>query len=69
MSAGRLFNRLDRRSSFMSDDLEQEVQPHQPKKITRKEADRLNNFAQDLNDEITHVVDYGALDDEDSKKK
>ena len=31
----------------------------QPKKITREEADRLNNFAQGLDDEITHVVDYG----------
>ena len=53
----------------MTEETDQEVQPPQPKKITRKEADRLNNFAQDLNDEITHVVDYGALDDEDSKKK
>ena len=32
---------------------------HQPKKITREEADRLNNFAQGLDDEVTHVVDYG----------
>ena len=31
----------------------------EPKKITREEADRLNNFAQGLDDEITHVVDYG----------
>jgi hypothetical protein len=39
----------------------------QPKKITKDEADRLNNYAQSLNDTITHVVDYGNL--EDSKKK
>ena len=31
----------------------------EPKKITREEADRLNNFAQGLDDEVTHVVDYG----------
>jgi hypothetical protein len=31
----------------------------EPKKITREEADRLNNFAQSLDDDITHVVDYG----------
>lgn len=41
-----------------------------PKKITREEADRLNNFAQGLDDEITHVVDYGGvLGDDDQEKK
>lgn len=41
-----------------------------PKKITREEADRLNNFAQGLDDEITHVVDYGeGLDEELPEKK
>ena len=40
----------------------------QPKKITRREADRLNNYAQGLDDKITHVVDYGGLVDEKSKK-
>ena len=44
------------------------VQEPQPKKITRKEADRLNSFAQGLEDQITHVVDYGSLN-EDSEKK
>jgi hypothetical protein len=43
-------------------------QEPQPKKITRKEADRLNNFAQGLNDEITHVVDYGSLDSDEKEK-
>lgn len=38
-----------------------------PKKISRKEANRLNNFAQRLNDEITHVVDYGTMDDQEDK--
>lgn len=33
--------------------------PESPKKISRAEANRLNNFAQSLDDEITHVVDYG----------
>jgi hypothetical protein len=35
----------------------------QPKKISRSDADRLNNFAQGLDDEVTHVVDYGDLGD------
>ncbi len=34
-----------------------------PKKITRSDADRLNDFAQGLDDEVTHVVDYGDLGD------
>ena len=35
----------------------------EPKKISRADANRLNNFAQGLDDEITHVVDYGELGD------
>jgi len=31
----------------------------EPKKISRAEADRLNNYAQGLDDKVTHVVDYG----------
>lgn len=31
------------------------------KKISKEEADRLNNYAQGLNDEITHSVDYGTI--------
>ena len=37
--------------------------------ITRDEADKLNNFAQDLDDEITHVVDYGGVIEDDTEKK
>jgi hypothetical protein len=39
----------------------------QPEKVDRATADSLNNYAQSLNDPITHVVDYGNL--QDSKKK
>lgn len=36
-----------------------------PKKISKEEADRLNNYAQELKDTVTHVVDYGeGLNDE-----
>jgi hypothetical protein len=31
------------------------------KKISKEEADRLNNYAQGLEDEITHSVDYGII--------
>jgi len=41
----------------------------QPEKVDRATADSLNNYAQSLNDPITHVVDYGNLELEDSKKK
>lgn len=37
--------------------------------ITRDEADKLNDFAQDLDDEITHVVDYGGVEEDTGKKK
>lgn len=33
----------------------------EPIKITRKEADRMRDYAQSLDDEITHVVDYGDV--------
>jgi hypothetical protein len=37
----------------------------EPKKISKQEADRMKSYAQGLNDEITHVVDYGeGLGDE-----
>ena len=39
-----------------------------PQKITRSDADRLNDFAQDLDDPVTHVVDYGGLDSTESNK-
>ena len=38
-------------------------------KVDRETADRLNNYAQSLNDPITHVVDYGNLIEDDKKKK
>lgn len=41
----------------------------QPKKIEKEEADRLNNYAQNLNDKITHVVDYGGLLEESKRNK
>ncbi len=37
-------------------------------KVDKETADRLNNYAQSLNDPITHVVDYGNLDDSKKKK-
>jgi len=41
----------------------------EPIKITREEADKLNDFAQKLDDKVTHVVDYGSLNNEEKKKK
>ena len=40
-----------------------------PKKIIKDEAEKMSDFAQDLNDPITHVVDYGdiGLDNNDKK--
>lgn len=40
----------------------------QPEKVDRATADSLNNYAQNLDDPITHVVDYGGLDDGKKKK-
>jgi len=42
----------------MSDDKEKDSKS-QPKKISQSEADRLNNYAQGLDQKVTHVVDYG----------
>ena len=33
----------------------------QPKKISKDEADKNNDYAQSLDDEITDIVDYGDL--------
>ena len=49
-------------------DKDAEPVAEQPEKITRKEADRLNNFAQGLEDNITHVVDYGDLGSDKKEK-
>jgi hypothetical protein len=32
-----------------------------PEEVTKEQADKMSDYAQDLNDEITHVVDYGDL--------
>jgi|TARA_R110002074_G_scaffold25383_1_gene75221 hypothetical protein len=37
------------------------------KEISRAEADKLSDYAQDLNDEITHVVDYGDIKGDEEK--
>ena len=42
-----------------------EEEKNMPKKISQAEADTNNDYAQSLDDEITHVVDYGeGLGDE-----
>ena len=41
----------------------------QPEKVDKATADSLNNYAQNLDDPITHVVDYGGLDDTNKKQK
>jgi hypothetical protein len=38
----------------------------QPNKITKEEADQKQDYAQSLEDEITDVVDYGDLGEEDA---
>ena len=41
----------------------------EPKKISKDEAEKMSDFAQNLDDPITHVVDYGEIGlDKDSKK-
>jgi hypothetical protein len=32
-----------------------------PKEISKDDADKLQDYAQDLEEEITHVVDYGKI--------
>tara|TARA_Y100001938_G_C7736760_1_gene257358 strand:- start:118 stop:267 length:150 start_codon:yes stop_codon:yes gene_type:complete len=42
-----------------------EEEKNKPKKISKAEADKNDDYAQSLDDEITHVVDYGeGLGDE-----
>jgi len=41
----------------------------QPKFISRDEADNLNDYAQDLNDKVTHIVDYGGVVEEPKPKR
>jgi len=40
-----------------------------PEVISKEEADRLDDYAQNLNDPVTKVVDYGGLVEEKGKKK
>jgi|TARA_B110000503_G_scaffold128763_1_gene200235 hypothetical protein len=35
-----------------------------PEKISKDQAEKLNDFAQGLDDEITHSVDYGNLEED-----
>jgi hypothetical protein len=37
-----------------------------PSKISKEEADQKQDYAQSLDDEITDVVDYGGLGDDDA---
>ena len=37
------------------------------KEISRAEAEKLSDYAQGLNDEITHVVDYGDIKGDEKK--
>ena len=46
-------------SEVMQDELEPIIRA--PKKISKDEADKLQDYAEDLKDEITHVVDYGKV--------
>ena len=38
----------------------------QPKKISKEEADQKQDYAPDLDDEITDVVDYGDLGEDNA---
>ena len=40
-----------------------------PEQVSKEEADRLNDYAQNLDDPITKVVDYGSLDSDEPKRK
>lgn len=51
-----------------SADKDKAVAP-QPKTVDKATADSLNDYAQSLDDPVTHIVDYGNLELENSKKK
>ena len=40
-----------------------------PEVISKEEADQKQDYAPSLDDEITDVVDYGGLGEENGKKK
>ncbi len=56
-------------SDIVFDETTSKAVVYQPEKVDKTTADSLNNYAQSLNDPITHVVDYGGLDNETNKKK
>ena len=35
-----------------------------PKVISKEEADKMDNYVQGLEDEVTHVVDYGGVEED-----
>jgi len=41
----------------------------EPKKITPEEANKLEDYAQSLEDEVTHTVDYGSLEEVNNKNR
>ena len=47
----------------VSEQLQDELEPI-PEEISKDEADKLQDYAQDLKDEITHVVDYGKVEED-----
>jgi hypothetical protein len=40
-----------------------------PEAISKEEAEKLMDYAQDLSDPVTHVVDYGDLDSDKEDTK
>ena len=53
----------------VSEQLQDELEPIPnaksiPEEISKDEADKLQDYAQDLKDEITHVVDYGTVEED-----
>ncbi len=52
----------------VSEQLQDELEPI-PEEISKDEADKLQDFAQDLDDEITHVVDYGDIKVDKKEKR
>jgi len=39
-----------------------------PKVISKTEADKMDNYVQSLEDEVTHVVDYGDIAEPKKKR-
>ena len=49
--------------------MEQSNTTIKPEKITKQEADKLDDYAQGLDDPVTKVVDYGNLEEDKRKNK